>query len=75
MGSWFFSFFSAPELVWQAALKKTNIKGDLLTDIDILLIVEKGIIDGKCDAIHRYAKANKRYMKDYHKNKESSYLK
>ena len=38
-------------------------------------MVEKGIRGGICHAIHRYAKANKKYMKDYNKSKESSYLK
>ena len=41
----------------------------------MLLMVEKGIRGGTCHAIHRYAKANNKYMKDYDKNKESSYLK
>ena len=36
-------FLSAPGLAWQAALKKTKVKLDLLTDIDMLLTVEKGI--------------------------------
>ena len=36
-------FFSAPGLAWQAALKKTKVKLDLLTEIDMLLMVEKGI--------------------------------
>ena len=40
----------------------------------MLLIVEKGIRGGLCQSIHRYAKANKKYMKDYNKNKESSYI-
>ena len=43
----------------------------LLVDIDILLIVENGIRGGICHAIHWYAKANSKYMKDY---EESSYL-
>ena len=34
---------SAPGLVWQAALKKTKVKSDLLTDSDMLLMIEKGI--------------------------------
>ena len=60
---------SASGLVWQAALKDTKIKLDLLTDIDMLLMVEKGIRGGICNAIHQYAKANHKYLKDYNKNK------
>ena len=68
-------FLSAPGLAWQvAALKKIEIKLELSTDIDILLMVEKGIRGEICNKIHRYAKANNKYMKDYDKNKESSYL-
>ena len=67
-------FCSAPGLAWQAALKKTKVKLDLLTDIDMLLMVEKGIRGGICHSIYRYAKANNKYMKDYDKNKESQYL-
>ena len=67
-------FLSAPGLAWQAALKKTKVKLDLLTDIDMLLMVEKGIRGGICHSIYRYAKANNKYMKDYDKNKESSYI-
>ena len=40
----------------------------------MLLMVEKGIRGGLCHSINRYAKANK-YMKDYDKNTELSYLK
>ena len=43
-------------------------------NIDILLMVGKGITGRICHAIHRYAKANNKCMKDYDKNKESSYL-
>ena len=67
-------FLSAPGLAWQAALKKTEVKLELLTDIDMLLMVEKDIRGGICNAIHRYAKANNKYMKYYDKSKESSYL-
>ena len=41
----------------------------------MLLIVEKSIKGGMCHGIHQYAKANIKYMQDYDKNKESSYLK
>ena len=46
-------FLTAPGLVWQGALKKTKVKLDLLTDIDMLLVVEKGIRRGICHALHR----------------------
>ena len=68
-------FLSAPGLAWQAALKKTDLKLELLTDIDMLLMVEKGIRGGICHAVYRYANANDIYTKVYDKNKESSYLK
>ena len=64
-------FLSAPGLAWQAALKKTEVKLELLTDIDMLLMVKKGIRGGICNTIHRYAKANNKYVKDYNKNKVS----
>ena len=67
-------FLPVPELAWEAALKKTEVKLELLTDIDILLMVEKGIRGRICHAISRYAKAYNKCMKDYDKNKESSYL-
>ena len=65
---------SLPRLAWQACLKKTSMKLELLTDYDMLLMVEEGIRGGICHAIHRYAKANNKYMKDYDGNKESSYI-
>ena len=67
-------FLSAPGLAWQASLKKTKVKLDLLTDIDMLLMVEKGIIGGIYHSIYRYGKANNKYIKYYDKNKESSLL-
>ena len=67
-------FLSAPGLAWQACLKKTKVKLELLTDIDMLLIVEKRTRSGIWQSIHRYAKANSEYMKNYNKNIESSYL-
>ena len=54
--------------------KKTNVKLELLTDCDMLLMVEEGIRGGICHSIHRYAKANNKYMKNYDKNKESLYI-
>ena len=65
---------SAPGLSWQTCLKKTEVILELLTDVDMLWMVEKGIRGGICHAIHRYAKANNKYMKNYDENEESSYI-
>ena len=58
----------------QACLKKTGINLELLTDIDMLLMVEEGIRGGMCQAVYRYTKANNKYMKNYDKNIKSSYI-
>ena len=65
---------SAPGLAWQVCLKKTKVELELLTDIDMPLTVEKGTRGGICQAIHRYAKANNKYLKNYDKDIISSYL-
>ena len=67
-------FLSAPGLAWQACLKKIWAELELLTDVDILLMVEKGLRGGIYHAILRYAKANNKYMKDYNKDEEESFL-
>ena len=55
-------------------LKKTNVKLELLTDYDMLLMVVEGIRGGIRHVIHRHAKANNKYMKNYDKNKDSPYI-
>ena len=67
-------FLSLPGLAWQACLKKTNIELELLTDYDMLLMVEEGIGGGICHSIQQHAKANNKYMKSYNNNEESSYV-
>ena len=67
-------FVSAPGLAWQACLKKTEVKLELITDYDMILMIKKGIRGGICQTTHRYAIANNRYMKNYDKNIESSYI-
>ena len=58
-------FLSAPGLACQASLEKTEMKLELLTNVDMLLMVIR-------QAIHKYARANNKYMKNYDKNIESS---
>ena len=67
-------FLSVPGLAWQAALKKTKVKLDLLSDSDMLLMVEKCTRGGICHSIYQYAKANNKYMKDSDKNEELSHI-
>ena len=63
-------FLSACGLAWQAAFKKAKVKLDPLTDINMLLVVEKGIRGGICHSIYLYAKGNNKYMKNCDKNKK-----
>ena len=58
----------------ETSLKKIEVKLDLLTDINMVLMVQKGIRRRICHTIYWYANAISKYMKNYVKNKESSYL-
>lgn len=60
---------SGPGLSWQVCLKKTKAELELLAEIDILLTVEKGILDRMYFAVHRHAKANNKYVKDHDSSK------
>ena len=67
-------FLSLPGLAWQDCLKKSKIELELISDIDMLLMIEKEIRGGICHSMYIHAKANNKYMKTYDKNKESSFL-
>ena len=67
-------FYTAPGLAWKACLKKTGIRLELLQDLDMLLMFERGIRGGITQAVHRYASANNPYMEEYDKNKDTNYL-
>ena len=67
-------YYTAPGLAWDAMLKMTGVNLELLSDIDMLLMVEKGIRGGISIISNRYGEANNKYMKDFNKNKLFKFL-
>ena len=67
-------YFTAPGLSWDACLKKSGVKLELLTDMNMHLMIEKGIRGGISTITHRHGVANNKYMKEYDSSKESSYI-
>ena len=67
-------YYTAPGLAWDAMLKMTKINLELLSDVDKLLMIEKGIRGGISIISNRYGKANNKYMKDFNKKELSKYL-
>ena len=67
-------YFTSPGLSWDAMLKMTDIKLELMTDIDMFQFIEKGMRGGISYIANRYGKANNKYMTDYDKNKPSKYI-
>ena len=67
-------YVSLPSSSWDAMLKMTGVRLDLLSDVDMLNLIEKGMRGGISTITHRYALANNKYMKNYDPQKESSYI-
>ena len=67
-------FFTVPGMAWDAMLKITGIKLELLEDVDMLLMIEKGIRGGISNSFKRYAKANNRFMKNFDPAEKSSFI-
>ena len=65
-------YYTAPGLSWDACLKLTGVKLELLTDVDMLLMVEKGIRGGVSMVSKRFSKANNKYMGTKFKSSEPS---
>ena len=74
-------FYTTPGLSWSAALKMTGVTLELLGDIDMHLMIEKGVRGGVSTIVNRYCKANNKYMtpengieEEYDPNKSSMYI-
>ena len=67
-------YFTSPGLSWDAMLKMTDIKLELMTDVDKYQFIEKGLRGGISYIANRYGKANNRYMKEYDEKAPSKYI-
>ena len=65
-------YYTAPGLAWDAALKKTSVELELLSDPDMLLMFEKGIRGGISMISNRHGKANNSYMGDEYDDKRAT---
>ena len=67
-------YFTSPGLSWDAMLKMTNIKLELMTDIDMFQFIEKGMRGGTSYIANRFGEANNKYMKTYNEKVPSKYI-
>ena len=58
-------FFKCARISMASMFKKIDVKLELLTNFSMLLMVEEEIRGGMCHAVHRYAKSNNKYIKNY----------
>jgi hypothetical protein len=69
-----FQYLTLSHFAWNAMLKKTDVKLDLVCDLEMYLMIESGKRGGMVQASKRYVKANNKYMKDYDPAEETSYI-
>ena len=67
-------FVSTSSLLFQAMLKVTKAEIETFTDIDMILMTEKGIRGGLTQVVEKHAVANNKYLHDYDSTKESVFL-
>ena len=67
-------YFTSPGLSWDAVFKMTDIKSELMTDIDMFQFIEKGMRGGPSCIANRYARANNKYMKSHNAQEPSKYV-
>ena len=63
-----------PGLSWDSMVKMTDIKLELMTDIDTFRFIEKGMRGGISYIANRYGKGNNEYMKTYDEKAPSKYI-
>ena len=69
-----FYYYTSPGLAWQAMMKETKCELQLLTDIDMILMVEAGVRGGLTNAVTRHVKANNKHLQKFDPNEESVYI-
>ena len=67
-------YFTSPGVSWDAMLKMTDIKLELMTYIDMFQFIEKGLRGGISYRANRYGKANNKYMREYDEKAPSKYI-
>ena len=67
-------YFTSPGLSWDAMLKMTNIKLELMTDIDMFQFIEKGMCGGVSYIANRYGNADNKCIKEYDEKAPSKYI-
>ena len=67
-------YFTSPGLSWDAMLKMTKIRLDLIFDVDMYLFVEKGMRGGVSYIANRFGEANNKYMKDFDENASEKHI-
>ena len=67
-------YFTTPGLSWDAMLKRTETKLELMSDVDMFLFIEKGMRGGISYIANRYGKANNKYMQKYNPEEATKYI-
>ena len=68
-------YITAPSLSWAACLKMTGVEIELMTDIDMAIYIDKGLIDGVSAILHPYSKANNKFCPDFDPKKPINWIK